>query len=239
MPGASPAIEPSPPLVKPHQIDGSIFQPYDNAWSITMRGPDGTISDAGMSSDHVRFIQIDGKAYLTRLETTASATVHTLEAAEAGVSTTFNVSDPKSLRPILGEERSSDGDRKRQTFFAGRVLINTTSGSGGTERTQEVTLPRAVYDLRGGMAGLLLAALPLRKGFTTTFPNLDGGKYDERVVEVVGHEWIAAGHLGRRKAWVVDIGRLGRVRYWVIKTAPYVLKVRISSEEGETIWDTI
>ena len=49
-------------------MNGSVIQPYDNVWLVTMHYPDGRIVERGLSTDHVRFVTQSGKRYLSRVE---------------------------------------------------------------------------------------------------------------------------------------------------------------------------
>src|SRR4051794_28908409 len=51
-------------------MSGARIQPYDNIWLVTVRRTDGSVDERGLSSDHVRFRNIGGRRYLTRVEGT-------------------------------------------------------------------------------------------------------------------------------------------------------------------------
>ena len=235
------ADAPSPTVhVADGTLDGRHLKAYDNVWAVTVRYGDGRIDERGLSSDHVRFRTIDGKRYLTRVEGTTSVVGQPGAAASAEFSMTFNVFDPYTMAPRSGAEVSSGNEELRHEF-AGRQVSTTRrpAGSGG-ERKTTVELTEPVYDLNGGMTGLLLAALPLKIGYRAVLPVLGDNGFDTTEIRVIREERIRAGHLGSRDTFVIEIGPApARSVYWISKQSPYVIKAEVRAPGLIASWDML
>lgn len=222
-------------------LDGSALQPYDNVWQVNVRYTDGRRDERGLSSDHVRYREIDGKRYLTRVEGTTSVVGAVGARPDATFSMTFNVFDPVTLAPLSGYETASTNAWERNEFGARHVLRTSHPGtSSGAEVRATLELPEAVYDFNGGMTGLLLAALPLKVGYHATLPALGDNGFETAEVRVVREETVSAGHLGSRRAFVVEIGAApARSIYWISKAVPYVIKVEVRAPNAVASWDML
>lgn len=221
-------------------MNGNALRPYDNVWVVTMHYSDGRVADRGLSTDQVRTIEIGGKAYLSRIET-EDGIIHPPGQQPAGNSSlTFNIFDPATMAPLYGEARSTDGDVMSRYFSGRRVTTHMRTGPGAAETTTEVDTIEAAFDALGGMTGLLLAALPLATGFDAQLPGIGDTHLDFTPIRVVGEETIAAGHLGSRKTWKVEIGpRPAHSVYWISKQAPYVIKAIVNGPKGYASWDMV
>lgn len=238
--GARSADLPSPTVhVGDGTLDGRLLKAYDNVWAVNVRYRDGRRDERGLSSDHVRFREIDGKRYLTRLEGTTSVVGKPGAAVAAEFSMTFNVFDPSTMAPRFGSETSSGSEEERHEF-AGRQVTTTISGrsSGETRVTTELTEP--VYDFNGGMTGLLLAALPLKLGYTAVLPAFGEHGFETAEIRVVREERVSAGHLGARDTFVIVVGPApARSVYWISKEAPYVIKAEVRAPNAVASWDML
>lgn len=219
-------------------MNGSALRPYDNVWLVTMHYRDGRVADRGLSTDQVRPIEIGGKAYLSRIET-EDGIVHPPGGQAVGNSSlTFNVFDPATMAPLYGEARSTDGDAMSRDFSGRRVTTRMRSAPAAAETKAEVDTKEAAFDAHGGMTGLLLAALPLAAGFEAQLPGMGDTDIDYTPIRVVGEETIAAGRLGPRKTWKVEVGvRPARSVYWISKQAPYVIRAIVNGPNGYASWD--
>src|SRR4051794_13155323 len=101
----APAINAGNPLMQ-----GSNIQAYDNVWLVTLHYNDGRVVERGLSTDHVRPIEVNGKRYLSRIESEADVSALPGQPPTSTSSSTFNIFDGITLAPLHGESRSSDGD---------------------------------------------------------------------------------------------------------------------------------
>lgn len=219
-------------------MNGSALRPYENVWLVTMHYRDGRVEDRGLSTDQVRPIEIGGKPYLSRIETEDGVVQLAGGQAAGNSSLTFNVFDPATMAPLYGEARSTDGDVMSRDFSGRRVTTRMRSAPGGPETRTEVDTKEAPFDAHGGMTGLLLAALPLAAGFEAQLPGMGDADIDYTPIRVVAEETIAAGRLGPRRAWKVEVDP-GPVRsvYWISKQSPYVIRAIVNGPDGYASWD--
>lgn len=221
-------------------MNGSAIQPYDNVWLVTVHYNDGRIVDRGLSTDHVRFIDVNGKRYLSRIEGEDDVIVHPGQQPVGRSSMTFNIFDPATMAPLHGESHSSAGDAIVRDFDGTRVTTKTRTTAGGPDASSETSTKEAVFDFHGGMTGLLLASLPLAPGFQAQLPGIGDSDLDYTPIRVIGEETVAAGRLGIAKAWKVEIGPApAKSIYWISKQAPYVLKAVVNGPHAFASWDMI
>ena len=221
-------------------IDGSPIREYDNVWLVTVRYNDGRIDERGLSSDHVRFRTVNGRQYLSRSEGTTSVIGKPGMPPTSTFEMTFNVFEPQSLRPLLGESYGSAGDSQVRRFDRKHVTTRTRASATDAEKVEQADTAEPAFDAHGGMTGLLLAALPLKVGYTATLPGIGDTGLDVTAIRVVGEQEIQAGHLGKRKTWVVEIGPSpGSSIYWISKTAPYVIRATVKATNAVASWDML
>jgi hypothetical protein len=221
-------------------MSGTRIQPYDNIWLVTVRRSNGGADERGLSSDHVRFRDIGGRRYLTRVEGTTAIVGAAGQTPTSRFSMTFNIFDPVSMAPLRGESHQSDGSAMIREFNGTHVVTRTTPAAGAAAVRTEFTIPHPAFDFHGGMTGLLLAALPLRTGYAASIPGVGEMSDDVTPIRVVREETVSAGHLGRVRAWVVQIGDDPMpALYWVSRRAPYVIKVIVNATGGSISWEMI
>ena len=144
---------------------------------------------------------------------------------------------PGTLAPVWNVEwvagtlawrRQYSGDGKRVT--GQRLMAAEGSGMGGPEsaaRNLDVRLGQSVFDLFGGMDGLIAASISHREGETTCVRNYmaSGDSAGVLALRVLRKERVEAGAGRFAEAYVVETdGENGPQRFWVTKTPPFVLK---------------
>jgi len=212
-------------------INGAHILPYDNLWLVQVHYPDGHTEDRGLSSDHLRAREINGRHVLIRIEGTTNVPgpSHPLHGA---FNSTFNVFDSISMAPLQGEAFDSTGAMEAHVFD-NLDVATTTRDERGASATTHLALSEPVYDFNGGMTGLILAALPLRAGYRAQIPTLGDNGFDLVDVAVEQNESVAAGHLGRVRAWRVRVGPPeDGTLYWVRPSPPYVIRAAITRSDG-------
>jgi hypothetical protein len=240
LPGAGSAAPANLVRVGDGTMRGSRIRPYDNVWLVVVRRSDGSVDQRGLASDHVRFREIGGRRYLTRVEGTTAITGAAGQPPASGFSMTFNVFDPDTMAPLRGEARESDGSFMVREFDGAHVVTSNRPAAGAAAERTDIALSHPAFDFHGGMTGLLLAALPLRAGYAASIPGVGDASEDATPIRVVREELVQAGRLGRVRAWVVRIGDGPTPSlYWISHRAPYVIKVVVTAPGGSVSWEML
>src|SRR5437764_9235335 len=105
---SSARANPSPPgipiiHVGDAAMSGAELQPYDNVWLVTLHYNDGRVVERGLSTDHVRFVDLNGKHYLNRIESETDVINVPGQPPSSSSSLTFNIFDPATMAPLHGE----------------------------------------------------------------------------------------------------------------------------------------
>lgn len=231
---ASHAAPPSerPIAVGDGTISGARLKPYTNAWMFSAVN-DGKRRDMGIWSDVLRFRDVDGRHLLER--------VQGMTYANGMSSVNINRFDPVTLAPVYSELRAPNGSVMKRTFSGKHVETHFTKAPGAPEEVRQADLPTSVYDFNGGMYGTLIAAQPLRIGYSGQIPAI--GEFDDHFAmvpfKVVRRETITAGFKGRVPAWVVEVGGENPMTFWISDDAPYILRLVFTSPKGEADYDII
>jgi len=225
----------SPPKINVNDpaVDGSSLQPYTNLWKLTVTTPAGKTITMGAWTDELKWVEVDGKKFLQRTQIAAFS--------QGRATSTVNVFDPKNMAPIRSDWRSLDGGFNHREFDPAAVKYRHTGQTPNgppdlshiTEGVQKLDVP--VFDFYGGMYGLLLAAMPLRAGFTGTIPSIDENSDTQSWVPfaVTAQERVAAGAGKSVEAWVVESEtNLGAMKFWISKDAPYIIRLTYKGPNG-------
>jgi len=196
--------------------------------------------DAGTWTDRLQTIVIDGKSYLQR---TQIATFKRKNGQVGATTETINVFDPNTLAPIsrrFTQHIASTGKNSiDETTFVGDALTTKSTSSGKTTVTTSRSKTRA-FDFYGGVYALLWVALPLRPGFSATFPSYgetDAAKVTTVAYHVVGTETIADGAEGSVKTWRIECNSdIGPLTYWVSDKTPYIIRMVYKDRTTGTTW---
>ena len=230
---AAPAAVASERLIKVGDgtISGAKLKPYSNAWMFSFV-KDGKKRDQGIWSDVLRVKEVDGRRLLER--------VQGMTYPNGLSSVTINRFDPMTLAPVYSEQHTPDGKLVKRSFAGPHVELHLTK-PGGVEKVVRTDLPAPTYDFNGGMYGMLIAAQPLRIGYSARIPTL--GEFDNKLTSVPFHvvrrEMIHAGFKGRVSAWVVDVGGDSPMTFWISNDPPYILRLSLPMSGGEAVYDII
>lgn len=245
--GAAFAAQPALVEVGDPSVDGSFLEPYTNQWTFTIQKPGQAAVEAGVWSDALEATTFAGRPAMKRTQI-ANYTQKNFKLVFV------NVFDPKTMEPLESDyERTDTGERRHVDFRHETVTYRRQPGTaGGATEEKTATLARRVFDFYDGTYGLLVAAFPLRAGYTASIPTLDTNSMavDWLPVRVIGRETVAAGKHKSVDAWVVETPtRLyGKMKWWLSRERPYVIQAVIevpktedgsSSELGATIRYTI
>jgi hypothetical protein len=213
-------------------ISGARLKPYTNAWMFSATLKDGTRKDQGIWTDVLRYRDLDGKHLLER--------VQGMTYANGMSSVTINRFDPVTLAPIYSEQHTPDGRIIKRTFAGSHVETHVTK-PGASEQVTTADLPTPVYDFNGGMYGTLIAAQPLRIGYSGQLPAV--GEFDDHYAmvpfNVVRREVIRAGFKGKVNAWVVEVGGENPMTFWIGDDAPYILRLTFIGPKSTASFDMI
>lgn len=213
-------------------INGAKLKPYSNAWMFSFV-KDGKKRDQGIWSDVLRYRDIDGRHLLER--------VQGMTYSNGLSSVTINRFDPATLAPVYSEQHTPDGKLVKRDFAGSRVELHFTKAPGAAEEVTRSDLPAPVYDFNGGMYGMLIAAQPLRVGYSAEIPAV--GEFDNGPTSIPFHvvrkETITAGFKGRTPAWVVEVGGQSPMTFWISDSPPYILRLRLPMSGGEAVYDII
>ncbi|HEY6371038.1 MAG TPA: hypothetical protein VIX37_10690 [Candidatus Sulfotelmatobacter sp.] len=239
--GSSPTGEPSVPKVAVGDaaVDGSFLKPYQNVWKIVYAFQGQQPLLVGTWSDQLTETKQDGRRLLERKQVANFAKYHI-------TTTNTNVFVPETMTPISDEfTRSDTGEWVHREFRGKSIKFQRAKSTGEAGReTNELNTDVPVFDYSGGMYAVLLAAFPLREGYTATIPTLSEGEdVFEWLTFTVGKEdTVEAGPGKSVRAWpvTVDNSRMDHSTFWVSKEAPYVIKlVNIPAGKGLTVTLTI
>ena len=218
-------------------LDGSFLEPYNNAWIYVAKSADGTLRPQGIWTDHMQWSVLDGRRVMLRVQGTIFL--------NGSSNSIINFFDPRTLAPIKSETHGVDGTIFRRTFDGTHISSVTLAGAADKKEPATADLPQTVYDFNGGMYGILLASLPLRKGLKGTLPAIADrdATLTAEPFEVLGRETVHAGARGNLAAWVVESARPGeyRMRFWLIKSRPYIIRLVMNDEAHHRVltWDMI
>ena len=212
-------------------ISGAFLTPYVREAQQITTEPGGRVINARPRwHDELSIIDVDGRKLMRRIWKVVAFTgaVHAVDTV---------LFDPASLAPVYNSEwvqgtvawqRRYDGER-----VSGQKLAATAGGLGiGAQPGDplvrlDMSLPGAVFDLFGGMDGLIAAAIDWKPGACVAIPIFDPSKNSLRSLElrVTGQEMVEAGRGKLVNAWIVTFDGLnGPMRLWVNRQAPFTYK---------------
>jgi hypothetical protein len=218
-------------------LNGSFLRPYNNAWIYVAKSADGTVHPQGIWTDHMQWSVVNGKRVMLRVQGTTFL--------DGRANTIVNFFDPRTLAPIKSETHGVDGTIFRRTFDGSHITSVELAGSGDKKDPAAFDLPQAVYDFNGGMYGILLASLPLRKGLKGTLPAIADRDpaLTAEPFEVIGRESVHAGARGNVTAWVVESTHPDEytMRFWLTKTPPYIIRLVMDDQAHHRVltWDML
>jgi len=219
-------------------VHGETLKPFTNKWGMKLIKSDGSIvQDGGFWTDELEAVEINGRPCWRR---TQRATFKKSNGEVAATNKTVNVFDRKTLEPVTREfELHSVGgeDTSVKISFSSSLMKVENTQKGKTEVKELATTP--AFDFYGGVYAVLWVALPLRPGFTATFPSYTEDENPEKVTlvtyEITGREKVEAGRLGKVEAWVVESDTMiGFLKYWISEEAPYIIRMDYKAKDGTT-----
>jgi hypothetical protein len=215
---------------QPDLPDGSFLEPYTNLWNVTVVvAKDGRRVDAGTWSDEGKFITWKGQPAFRRVQ------VFSIKRT-GGKTTTTNVFDAKTMRPLAREFSTSAGDDTQLLINGTDVeVIDGIGPNRAAPKHTHLTIAQPFYDFSGGTYGLLLAGLPLTDGYSGSLTTI--AERDQSLqnipFKVVAHELVEAKPGTNVMAWKVEAvwhepdpktdGSL--LTFWLTKSPPYIIKL--------------
>ena len=207
-------------------VDGAFLKPYKNAWKVVYQFPGKEPFLVGTWTDELATVEVNGLHLLKRAQMA--------DYAKYNIVTNYvNVFDAKTMSPVSMDFKRSDTGEWAHRDFEGSLVKYRRSASDDQAKTQtgQFDLKESIFDYNGGMYGVLLAALPLKEGYSTTLPALSEDRDElNRILVTVGkQELVDAGPGKQVMAWRIDTegnyANKGHSIFWVTKEAPYVIKL--------------
>jgi hypothetical protein len=230
--GETPAAEPAHVEVGDPSVEGTFLKPYTNQWTFTTQKPGQQAVEAGVWTDALEATSFGGRPAFKRTQV-ASYKQKDLKLIFV------NIFDPKTMEPLAADyERTDTGEKRHIDFHHETVTYRRLAGSAGAAPEEKTaTLARRVFDFYDGTYGLLVAAFPLRAGYSVSIPTFDTTSMavDWVPVRVTGRETVAAGKHRRVETWVVETPtRLyGKMKWWLSREPPYVIQAEIQVPKTE------
>ena len=220
-------------------VRGDKLQPFKNQWHMSVTTAEGKVlEDAGTWTDEMVAVTVEGRACWKRVQV---ATYKAKNGEVRATSKTVNTFDRRTLAPVYREfeKRVAGNENTRvKISFSEKSLKIESTEQGHTEVKELPASP--AFDFYGGVYAVLWVALPLRQGFTATFPSYTEDEHPEQVrqvtYKVIGREPIDAGPRGRVNAWVVESDTMiGFLKYWISEDAPYIIRMDFKQKNG-AVW---
>ncbi|HYX53574.1 MAG TPA: hypothetical protein VE783_08980 [Candidatus Limnocylindrales bacterium] len=241
-PAKSAESAPQRVLVGDPQINGTGFKPYKNLWRTRLTHPDGKTLEMGSWSDLLTADKLNGREVLRRTQISLTPEAFTM---------TINTFDAHTLAPIstdwgpVGPDGGISPERHFHRDFNGsqiHVHVVSPQVPSGV-RDDQTKLETAPFDFYGGMYGLILAALPLKEGYSGTFPSVleFQEKQDWVSFRVAGKERLDAGQKGAVETWKIDATTaFGKMYFWITQEPPYIIKLVNVTPKGDTwSWEMV
>ncbi|HTS13698.1 MAG TPA: hypothetical protein VMH00_16380 [Candidatus Limnocylindrales bacterium] len=220
-------------------VNGVRVQPYTNQWRMTRTLPNGQVlEDAGTWNDELTVVTMEGKDCLQRTQTAA---FRGSDGETKATTRNVNVFDRKTFAPLLRiyEKHVAGGEDSKLTIRFGTKSMRIETVENRKMETREAPTG-AAFDFYGGVYAVLWAALPLKQGFSASYPSYAEGDHPETIswvtMRVTGAEDVEAGPNKRVRAWVVESDTdIGKLKYWVSDAPPYIIRMDFKQPDG-TAW---
>lgn len=218
-------------------VDGSFIQPFSNQWKLVGNGADGSVVEMGVWTDRAVLDEIDGRKVVKRQQTW----LH-----DKGGEGYLNIFDAKTMAPIVSQYVNAGGLYRRMEFNpAGTNVRYQMSPSpdpaadkpkipAGAKMVEgEIKTAAPYFDFNTGMFGLLIAAFPLKQGYSARFPVFKSyapaAEPDWVDFEVTGKEAVPAGPGKTVEAWRVVVHSPATDETMILhmtKEAPYIIRLQ-------------
>ena len=218
-------------------VSGRRLAPYTNLWNLIFVDSAGGKHAAGTVSD-----RLSGDSARSGIQVRTQ-----MQRAPNGITvTTRNGFDPRTMAPVYRSFEISN-HRRVDIAFDSAGVTGSVRDSSGTHPIK-LALPRPVFDFEGGLYGLLLRALPLREGYTTTLATLgevlDPSAGPERAVHfvtvrVTRRERVAAGQGRMLDTWRVEAitHDFGTLIFWLADDPPYIIRAQAPIANGVATYE--
>ena len=226
-------------MVGDPSVDGSYIKPSKSHWKVTLTTTDGNVVDRGKWTDELQVVELKGRRVIKRLQEWTTPDGKLFQTVETVV-------DAKTFAPIVSDYKRADGLSGHKEYDGVNFKDTYVSTPNSETKKVEAKLETQVFDFSGGMFGLLLAAFPLKEGYSASLP-MDTLDNDGNATIY----WLTFHVKGREK---VDAGAGRQVDAWVVETtapqarwqfllsreeAPYVFRVKSIRPNGNTMMWTL
>ncbi len=214
-------------------VDGSFIQPYTITWQSIQTSPEGETKRGNTVEETVELVEGSGGLLLKFAQAWYNP-----EGALLYLNT--QVADPKTLAQKKFHSLAPSGGIGHLDFDGVRVQGVAAYTPEGERLLFDLELAEPIF--ADGLAGLLVAAFPLREGYEAAAPGFGwGGNCAEPCLSwlqfrVIDQEQVEVKGVGPVDTWIVELGPKpgSGLRYWVTKEAPYFVKAVAQSANGGT-----
>lgn len=209
-------------------IDGSIIEPYTNAWEVFVLDSDGNETHIRYWTDYVHILDQDGVMMIHR--------VQDLYSADRNLQTTWiNVTEQKTLQPIRFTVHNPSGALTTLQFAKDRVITGTNQNEDRLFVSDTTTFDEPLYDWN--LYGMLLIGLPFKEGrvYELPFWNMQSKTKSSIFASIGKREEVET--LSGKKYSTTPVTTSDGFTFSLSKKAPYVIRLIWDLPNGnQMIW---
>jgi hypothetical protein len=218
-------------------VDGTFIQPFTNKWKLVGKGADGSVVEMGVWLDRAALDEIDGRKVIKRQQ---------LWLHDQGAEGYLNIFDAKTMAPIVSQYVNAGGLYRRIEFNPAGTTVRYQMSPSPDPHADQPRIPASAkmvageiktaepwFDFNTGMFGLLIAAFPLKQGYSARFPVFKSyapaAEPDWVDFEVTGKESVPAGPGKSVEAWRVVVHSPATQETMIIhmtREAPYIIRLQ-------------
>ncbi len=214
-------------------VDGSFIQPYTITWQSILTSAEGETKRGNTVEETVELVEGTSGRLLKFVQAWYNP-----EGTLLYINT--QVADPMTLAQKKFHSLAPSGGIGHLDFDGPRVRGVAAYTPEGEHLLFDLELAEPIF--ADGLAGLLVAAFPLRDSYEAAVPGFGwGGNCAEPCLSwmqfrVIDREQVEVKGLGWTDTWVIEVGPQpgSGLRYWVTKEAPYFVKAVAQSANGGT-----
>lgn len=209
-------------------LNGTHLKPYSNKWKMYAVDKDGNETLVRVWTDYVQNIELDGKAYISRIQELYDANMHLQDLWT-------NLFERESMRPYRASQFRTSGDFQYLEFLGMQVETKVQSGDS-PPKDQQYKFDKLVHDWT--LYGILLSAIEFKKGESTSLPVFmpqAPNQAGQLVATVEDKETVTDDNGKKHNTWKVTTN-FG-LTFWLTKKAPYVIQLILPGQNGAyNIW---
>ncbi len=212
-------------------VNGTVIKTYTNKWKVTLFNTKNETTPNGIWTDYGQLITLEGKTYFHRVQDLYDPNMNLKD-------TWINMVEHKTLIPVSFSRINPKGGFSYYQF-EGNIIKGSTNLNTKEGKIKEINenVKEKVFDWN--LYGILLAGLPLKKGFIAKLPfyNAQANALQWLVIHVKAPEVMALPGNKKIKAWKIETNQ--NLIFWISNKAPYVIKLELDlKNNGKLVWET-